>query len=89
MKKPMTYSLNEALDLSPEWGAILETESVWVRVVPKLNWRVSVRIGGHVLHTVCETRQACMEHLRLHAYPIDEGWLPAQAGSTEAVPISA
>lgn len=95
MKKTMTYPLNVALELSPEWGAILETESVQVRVVPRLNWRVSVRIGGHVMHTICETRKACMDYLQLHTYPIDDGWLLAlparstQTGSNEDVLISA
>jgi hypothetical protein len=88
MKKATTYPLNVALDLSPELGAILETENLCVQVAPKPDWRVSVRIGAHVTHLIYQTREACMNHLQLQAYPIDDGWLPAsptQTGNNKAV----
>ena len=72
-----TYPLHMALDVSPEWGATLEKEDVWLRVVPVLHWQVSVYRGGNVVHTRCGTQQAAMEFLQRNGYPIEDGWLPA------------
>jgi hypothetical protein len=83
MKKTVTYPLDVALDLSPQWGATLETQSAWVRVVPVMDWQVSVYRGGNLVQTICRTHQACLEFLMLNAYPIDGGWLPALPACTE------
>ena len=80
MKQTRTYPLEVALDLSPAWGASLQIERVWVRVVPKLDWRVSVCLGEQVTDVICQTRQACMDYLQRHAYPLEEGWLPDLPG---------
>lgn len=72
-----TYPLLRALDVSPQWGATLEKQDVWVRVVPVLHWQVSVYQGGNVVHTQCETQQAAMKFLQWHGYSIEDGYLPA------------
>ncbi len=76
MEKLMTYPLSVALDLSPVWGAVLETDTVWVRVVPGKDWRVSIGDSGGIVHTTCGTRETCMELLQAKAYPLDDGWVP-------------
>lgn len=49
MNSSVTYPLHEALDLCPEWGAVLQTETMWVRVIPKLGWQVAMRAGEHMV----------------------------------------
>ncbi|HET9922191.1 MAG TPA: hypothetical protein VFQ30_20335 [Ktedonobacteraceae bacterium] len=77
MKQLVACPLHVALEVSPQWGATLEKNDGWIRVVPFLHWQVSVYRGRHVVHTSCGTRQAALEFLRRHGYSLDDGWLPA------------
>jgi hypothetical protein len=87
MNSSVTYPLHEALDLCPEWGAVLQTETMWVRVIPKLGWQVAIRAGEHMVYTICETREACIQFLQRNAYPLDHGWRPDLPVSTAPQPV--
>ena len=83
MQTRVACSLTKALDLSPDWGALLQTETLWVRVIPRLGWQVTIGVGGGMMYEVCGKREACIQFLQNNGYPLDTGWLPDLPTATQ------